>query len=210
MKLTNEKRFDWWRELDAEVGKVAIKQDVILDRIFIISTHPHALPPPIVNGFPLHHDLRNVFDIRYVRSDNQETPNGRDIFVPHDINLKHWQEGSLQLPRRPNFLFAPCLEKWDDRIRMWRVKAFNLLRNVPDSIVVNYDYDSKKFETAMKTSDFCIILPGDTTSTSKYWKAIYAGCIPVLFMTNRQQLPFNNFLDWSKFSIIVLKDILNR
>jgi hypothetical protein len=155
---------------------------VVLDRIFIVSTHAHLVPPPLVNGLPLNHELRNVMDIRYMRSDNQETPNGRDVFVPYEINLQHYKEASLNQLKRQYFLFAPCLEKWDDRLRQWRVKAFNLLSNVSDSIVVDFDYDSKKFDLAMKTSDFCIILPGDTTSTSKYLKAIYAGCIPVIFL----------------------------
>lgn len=145
-----------------------------------------------------------------MRSDNQETPNGRDIFIPYVINFHQFKDDSLNQSKRPNFLFAPCNEKWDDRVRKWRVKAFSLLKNVSDSIVLDSGYDSKKFDIAMKTSDFCIILPGDTTSTSKCWKAIFSGCIPVLFLTNKQQLPYERFLDWSKFSIIVLKDILNQ
>ena len=186
------------------------EEDVVLDRIFIVSTHPHLIPPPIVNGLPINHELRNVIDIRYMRSDNQETPNGRDIFIPYGISFQQFRESSPNQSKRSYFLFALCNEKWDDRVRKWRVKAYSLLKNVSDSIVVDTDYDSKKFDTAMKTSDFCIILPGDTTSTSKSWKAIFSGCIPVLFITNKQQLPFERFLDWSKFSIIVLKDILNQ
>jgi hypothetical protein len=58
-------------------------------------------------------------------------------------------------------------------------------------------------------SDFCAILPGDTTSTAKLYKAIFAGCIPIIFLSFPGELPFFHFIDWSKFSVIVAKDILN-
>ena len=223
IEFKKEEQIDWWKELDVQVNAYAMQhEDVTLDRIFIVSTHPHLVPPPILDGLPLNKELRNVMDIRYMRSDNQETPNGRDVFVPHVVRFHHddYRAGSggmspnlnQTVVRRQYFLFAPCLGKWDDRRRRWPAKAFNLLRNVSDSIVINdnHKYDSKKFDLAMKTSDFCIILPGATTSSVECWKAIFAGCIPVVFLTNKQQLPYDTFLDWSRFSIVVLKDILNK
>jgi hypothetical protein len=48
----------------------------------------------------------------------------------------------------------------------------------------------------------------DTPSTSKLYKALFSGCIPVVFVSFPSQLPFYLILDWSKIAIVVMKDLI--
>ena len=67
------------------------------------------------------------------------------------------------------------------------------------------------FDDALRNSDFCFILPGDTPSTSILYKAVFAGCIPVIFVAfpeQSEQLPFYLLLNYSSFSIVVCKDVV--
>mmetsp|Transcript_19111 Transcript_19111/g.27338 ORF Transcript_19111/g.27338 Transcript_19111/m.27338 type:complete len:549 (-) Transcript_19111:133-1779(-) len=212
-------RIQWWIDLDSELHGIILRAGeiegpfVTLDRIFMVSTHPHHVPPP--REIPMHFQYRNILDMRYFRSDNQESPNGRDVYIPYVVHAErfHLNNWNISLSPRPKFIFANCLAKSDEIVRNWRVKAYNLLSVhslvVNTSIVVSKYTTEKEFDEALVLSDFCIIVPGDTTSTARLYKAIFSGCIPVIFVTNIQQLPFQNFVDWSTFSIIVLKDILN-
>ena len=59
------------------------------------------------------------------------------------------------------------------------------------------------------SSDFLFVLPGDYPICYKIYRAIISGCIPVIFVSSMNDLPFVHFMDWSTFSIVVDKDILN-
>ncbi|KAL3621006.1 hypothetical protein CASFOL_035918 [Castilleja foliolosa] len=62
---------------------------------------------------------------------------------------------------------------------------------------------------------FCICPVGKRATTKRITMAIHYGCVPVI-MSDYYDLPFNDILDWRKFSVILkesdvynLKDILN-
>ena len=68
--------------------------------------------------------------------------------------------------------------------------------------------DQLNLQALFSMSDFCVILPGDTSSSSKLYRAIFQGCIPVVFVSFYDQLPFSHFIDWSLFSVVLLKDVI--
>jgi hypothetical protein len=184
------------------------------DRAILSSLFPHD-HPPLIEGMGME-NLRYTHDLRYLRVDFSFTPNGRDIMVPFRLNyfeyenLESYRERRLDPKPRQHFFFAPCNEMWSDRLRKWREKGYNFLSslNMSDSIVVQRVPESE-FKEALMTSDFLFVFPGDYPVSYKMYKAILSGCIPVIFISSISDLPFIHFMDWSTFSIVVEKDILN-
>jgi len=66
---------------------------------------------------------------------------------------------------------------------------------LPDGVTPD-DYDRTFF-----TSKFCLVIPGDTTSTSQGARAMCGGCVPVFVAPDYRDLAFANLLDYSKFSV---------
>jgi hypothetical protein len=188
----------------------------------------------------LYHFIRNIRDIHYLRVDNELTPNGRDIYIPYHISRMRYQiltniNASLSLyskiqkkvffnslhhtinhyelyKKRKYFFMVACREPPGngEGTRHYRTKVYESLKGLyPNTLVAN-TMTNYQFDYAMFNSDFCFILPGDTSSTSKLYKAIYANCIPVIFISFSSQLPFSSFLEWKKFSILINKDIIKN
>lgn len=207
----------WWNDIDKELNRMASDASYptfALDRTMFASSFP------IATLRKIHAGVRNIADVRYMRLDNDLTVNGRDVFVPYIIDPAKWRRNTQsnnastmagQVPGQEKlfFLSAVCREAYWDVHRIWRTKLYNQWRDLPNSMVV-YSVAEAVYEHAWKNSHFCVILPGDTGSTAKLYMAIFAGCIPVIFLSFRRALPFVDYLDWSLFSVPVLKDIINH
>mmetsp|Transcript_12880 Transcript_12880/g.19365 ORF Transcript_12880/g.19365 Transcript_12880/m.19365 type:complete len:396 (+) Transcript_12880:96-1283(+) len=160
---------------------------------------------------------RFLVNLRSLRVDNALTINGRDVMVPYYVKSSNFVPSILSSEfemyrngsKREKFLFAPCKNAMAkmDASRRWREKAYEYLQNTSNSIVT-LDMTEPEFIAAMKSSDFCFVFPGDTVSTAKLFKAIFAGCVPVVFISSRELLPFARFLYWERFSILVRKEDL--
>ena len=198
---------DWWLELDKEILRFAENEtnSFILDRSFMSATFA------LSTAGTFNNKNRNIHDVRKLRSDNDRSENSREIFVPYNMNFSYY-DGLRQKSQiaRTNFLFAPCRESAGmlEFHRWWRTKAFKVLQNAPNSIV-NMKMSENEFESAMLSSTFCFSIPGDISSVQKMWRYIFSGCIPVVFVSFKGQLPFNSFIDWNSFSVILLKDVIN-
>jgi hypothetical protein len=203
--FTQTANLQWFNNLDGDLKKFAEQTTLNgfqLDRVFMPYFYNHFLQRKADDGW------RNLLDIRALRPDNEWSTNGREVFIPYVIkNTRNVHKDYF-----PNklFLTAMCFENNNgmDRKRMWRAKTFLQWKNLSDSFVTNQKNDTEVL-VAYHNSDFCVILPGETSSSAELYKAIFAGCIPVIFLSFREQLPFIHYLDWSKFSIIVVKDIIN-
>jgi hypothetical protein len=56
----------------------------------------------------------------------------------------------------------------------------------------------------MVASTFCLIPPGDTTTSRRLFDAIAAGCIPLIVSRGiRSELPFEHIVDWDSFTVLV-------
>jgi hypothetical protein len=156
---------------------------------------------------------RNIHDIRKLRSDNDRSENAREVFVPFNVNFTHYtnlQERANSGAKRYVF-FAPCREAGGtlEHNRWWRTKLFKVLQHTDNALVTN-NINEKDFDAAMMSSEFCFHMPGDLSSTQKLYRFIFSGCIPIIFVSYRGQLPFHHFIDWNSFSVIVFKDIINN
>ena len=192
-----------WKNLEKDVAIIADQvENFVADRTFVSSSFPHSIPSAAYGK------LRYVYDLRYIRVDNAFTANGRDVYVPYVVDDEVLVE--MININRTQFLFAPCRPSAGklDESRNWREKAFEGLRHLPNSSVVR-NIDEVSFQRAMKSHLFCAIIPGDTGSSSKLYKAIFYGCIPIVFYSSLTHLPFNRFLDWTSFSVLIPKEQLN-
>jgi hypothetical protein len=197
---------DWFYGINSELQKISENEPPLgfqMDKVFMVVTHP------LVWVSELHRSLRCLFGIRFIRVDPECSFNGREVFVPYVEPKSIWRH-QISVVKRLFFIAAACREAYGhlDFTRQWRGKLFNSWGNVPDCII-SKNLNASQFDEAYLQSDFCAILPGDTTSTAKLYKAIFAGCIPIIFLSFPSELPFFHIIDWSQFSIIVAKDILN-
>lgn len=211
---------DWWHRLDDDLRRIIASQTIpgfVLDHTFVVASFPGQTRPVQI----IHAALRNVRDMRFFRSDNDMTPNGRDVFIPYAVIRRKYQPNNsdvtdiASLGKRQHFLTAVCREAagGGEILRQWRTTLYQLLMqsrqtDIISSSIVAKDLSPDKFNDALLTSDFCFVIPGDTPSTSKLYKALFSGCIPVIFVSFPTQLPFHSLVDWSLFSVIVYKDIL--
>ena len=54
----------------------------------------------------------------------------------------------------------------------------------------------------MRSSKFCLNIAGDTPSSNRLFDYIVSHCVPVI-ISDEIELPFEDVLDYSKFSVIV-------
>ena len=202
--LTTDGKF--WDLMDKELAAIPPYNGFALDKSFIAATQPSTAQQEI------HNHRRNIMDLRYLRSDNDRSPNARDVYVPYvyDGHVMQQTSSDSGLHQKKHFICGVCREAGGlgELQRNWRTQLFKLWQNVPNSLI-KQDFSEDEMVKAYHTSDFCLILPGDTSSTMKLYKAIFAHCIPVIFVSFPGQLPFYSILDWSKFSVVVYKDLIH-
>ncbi|KAF7135952.1 hypothetical protein RHSIM_Rhsim08G0186900 [Rhododendron simsii] len=82
------------------------------------------------------------------------------------------------------------------------------------SMAIYSNNRSLPYEEGFQRSRYCLSVKGYEVNTARVSDAIYFGCIPVI-ISDHYDLPLNNVLDWSKFSVIIneqdvefLKEIL--
>lgn len=195
-----------WVKIDGSITQMRKLMKITTSHGFMAgATHPNTL----VALRSFYSQVRNIADLFVFRVDGENTLNyGRNIYVPYVINID-MQDFASYDEERKYLIMAACRETMfhkDNRI--WRSRLYERWHNVAPksniSLLLNHD----EFDDVLANSEFCAILPGDTASTSKLYKALFLGCIPVIFVSYFGQLPFHKFLKWSDFAIIVYKDIL--
>ncbi|KAG7532697.1 Exostosin-like [Arabidopsis thaliana x Arabidopsis arenosa] len=86
--------------------------------------------------------------------------------------------------------------------------VFKLLEN-EDDVVIKHGTQSRENRRAVKqgmhTSKFCLHLAGDTPSAFRVFDAIASLCVPVI-VSDGIELPFEDVIDYRKFSIFLRRD----
>ncbi|KAI7728771.1 hypothetical protein M8C21_028700, partial [Ambrosia artemisiifolia] len=86
-----------------------------------------------------------------------------------------------------------------------RQELYYLLKDEKD---VHFTFGSaggggiRKASTGMAASKFCLNIAGDTPSSNRLFDAIVSHCVPVI-ISDDIELPYEDILDYSKFSIFV-------
>eukprot|EP00981_Chlorochromonas_danica_P006271 scaffold1345_cov173-Ochromonas_danica.AAC.10 len=187
------------------------KVDFTLDKTFCIDPHPMETLALQQLTF-----LRYVEDIHHFRSDYMLTPNGRDVFIPYVVvppdNSRNLTSNHDMFLHRKYVLMAPLREAGTaENYRYYRTRLYSHLQTLHlEKAFISNNKDATDFDKNMGKSLFCLILPGDTPSTVELYKAIFRGCIPVIFVSFPAQLPFYQFVDWYSFSLIFYKDDINH
>ena len=160
-------------------------------------------------------NIRNLQDIRHLRSDAEYSYNNRAIYIPYLANKLEYinQFNQTDFSKRKYFLVALCSPAASQDYR-YRMNIYNIWKNhtlnINNQSIIELKMNGNDFYNSYFNSDYCIIIPGDTTSTLKLYKAIFSGCIPIIFISFYESLPFYNYINYSLFSIIIIKDIINN
>lgn len=202
---------EYWLKLDKEIQSIADRMStggipLILDHTFIGMSTPRGTRD-LHDTKP---ETRNVVDLRCLRVDGELGVNHREIFVPYIVDRREFElQYNWSTTAREKFVGAPCSPpkvKCADMLRGWREKLYKAWSNVPNSTVTMDRLSPEAFHRLYTHSDFCAIIPGDTSATSKLYKSIFSGCIPVIFVSAPAILPFADLVNWSSFAIIAFKD----
>lgn len=73
-------------------------------------------------------------------------------------------------------------------------------------IIIETNDNIYSYEYLMNNSYFGIVLEGDLPWSYRFTETINSGCIPVIIKDKMKSLPFQQYIDYSKFSIIIDKD----
>lgn len=211
----------FWYEADYILGNLSTRfNSFSLDKVFVSATHPGFVRRMTI----MDPEVRNIHDIRFLRSDHLHTPNARDVLIPLVVNRslveRRYTKSSYAegLDGRRRFLFfLPAPPATMDDPRQWNKRLLDEVSKssnyyVPPARTPGQSKTESLMMVygGMQSSDFCFVLPEHTSSAAHLYSYLFTGCIPVIFVSFRGQLPFDGLIQWNKFSFVVLKDILLR
>lgn len=205
LHLLDDKLQSHWNHVNTFVWEYVRNQEIpsfVLDKAFMVALYATNYPNnPARTQLP-NEKFRTLYDLRYLRFDNYQTVNARDVYMPYTSTKVSWATDL----RTNSYLYQCKNDKatntqWHKRACQAIKKTFPTAKELEDPSFSNHT-------EAWLGSDFCFIFPENTPSSPHLFKAIAEGCIPVFFSAFKDQLPFIRFIDWTKFSIIVLKDIV--
>ena len=201
----------WWSDLNKKLQELIEKSEGALDpaHIFMASTFPHHVPkehvwadnerasflsPKIGQGSYSH-----LLEISYLRVDSANAINMRQIIVPYVISRNAYKAGRNELRTHLFFVSTREAAGHNDENHL-RTRAKYFLSK--DGVVGGSSLKSTDFTGLARTSTFCAVVPGDTSSTSRLSKFVFTGCVPVIFCPSIFSLPFARFVNWPEFALI--------
>ncbi|KAF2311326.1 hypothetical protein GH714_021759 [Hevea brasiliensis] len=130
---------------------------------------------------------------------------GKDIIAPYKHVVRTIPSGkSAQFDERPILVFFQgAIYRKDGGVI--RQELYYLLR---DEKNVHFTFGTvrgngiNKASHGMASSKFCLNIAGDTPSSNRLFDAIVSHCVPVI-ISDDIELPFEDVLDYSKFSVFV-------
>ncbi|ANM69942.1 Exostosin family protein [Arabidopsis thaliana] len=130
----------------------------------------------------------------------------KDVIIPYSHRIDAY-EGELGVKQRTNLLFFMGNRYRKDGGKV-RDLLFKLLEKEED-VVIKRGTQSRENMRAVKqgmhTSKFCLHLAGDTSSACRLFDAIASLCVPVI-VSDGIELPFEDVIDYRKFSIFLRRD----
>ncbi|EOA23903.1 hypothetical protein CARUB_v10017118mg [Capsella rubella] len=155
-------------------------------------------------------DARNkLFPAMFILSDFGRYPPTvanveKDIIAPYKHVIKAYENDTSGFDSRPILLyFQGAIYRKDGGFV--RQELFYLLQDEKD---VHFSFGSvrnggiNKASQGMHNSKFCLNIAGDTPSSNRLFDAIASHCVPVI-ISDDIELPFEDVLDYSEFSVFV-------
>ncbi|CAI9281425.1 unnamed protein product [Lactuca saligna] len=129
----------------------------------------------------------------------------KDVIAPYKHVVR-----TIDAKKSPSFEERPTLVYFQGAIYrkdggVIRQELYYLMKDEKD---VHFTFGSaigggvRTASTGMSSSKFCLNIAGDTPSSNRLFDAIVSHCVPVI-ISDEIELPFEDVLDYSKFSIFV-------
>ncbi|CAO2143121.1 unnamed protein product [Urochloa humidicola] len=128
----------------------------------------------------------------------------KDVIAPYKHMAKTFINDSAGFDDRPTLLYfrGAIYRKQGGSIRR---ELYYMLKDEKDvyfSFGSVQDHGASKASQGMHSSKFCLNIAGDTPSSNRLFDAIVSHCVPVI-ISDDIELPYEDVLDYSKFSIFV-------
>ncbi|XP_066393636.1 probable arabinosyltransferase ARAD1 [Miscanthus floridulus] len=128
----------------------------------------------------------------------------KDVIAPYRHLVANFANDTAGYDDRPTLLYfqGAIYRKDGGSIRQ---ELYYLLKDEKD---VHFSFGSvagngiEQSTQGMRSSKFCLNIAGDTPSSNRLFDSIVSHCVPVI-ISNEIELPFEDVLDYSKFSVIV-------
>ncbi|KAL5203985.1 hypothetical protein ABZP36_008856 [Zizania latifolia] len=128
----------------------------------------------------------------------------KDVIAPYKHMAKTFVNDSSEFDDRPTLLYfrGAIYRKEGGNIRQ---ELYYMLKDEKDVYFAFgsvQDHGASKASQGMQSSKFCLNIAGDTPSSNRLFDAIVSHCVPVI-ISDDIELPYEDALDYSKFSIFV-------
>ncbi|OEL22411.1 putative arabinosyltransferase ARAD1 [Dichanthelium oligosanthes] len=128
----------------------------------------------------------------------------KDVIAPYRHVVANFANDTAGYDDRPTLLYfqGAIYRKDGGSIRQ---ELYYLLKDEKD---VHFSFGSvagngiAQAAQGMRASKFCLNIAGDTPSSNRLFDSIVSHCVPVI-ISDEIELPFEDVLDYSKFSVIV-------
>lgn len=213
----------YWLKIALYIYKIKLMRSANGFDVIIPATHP--MTPLNIGDDAV--KLVSLAQATFLVTDHDmKSRYAKDIIVPY---FAGYDEDTVKLSSNTSkdiFLFFAGSPSSDLRVRVIELftganikvldkTARKVEKNVPyignslsQSIVVaSKSMSTAEFFKILYRSKFCLILRGDTTSSSRFFLSINAGCIPII-VSDWIILPYEKIIDYSKFTIQVEESFL--
>lgn len=184
---------------------------------FFIQTIQHTLGECIINPED-HMQVHNMFSIQSVEwQDSEVHPRyfERVTIIPvhSNLNLKrntgafHFLKGENK--RTLNVYLIASFDTYVNETNYIRMRMFDALRSLPDSAIINFSRKMPRIFSRvhknienMGKSNICVIPPGDSPTSKRFFDSLNSLCIPYIF-SDAIRFPFESvFIDYEKFILM--------
>lgn len=119
----------------------------------------------------------------------------KDIIIPYFVTVRN----SSSAPAKRKRLLMLCTYP----VQIVRQRILKAFSNISADVFVAPRYvQPSLYDELLRTTTFCFVVRGDSTSSSRFFDALASGCIPIV-VSDWIYLPFQNLIDYSRFCIFV-------
>ena len=175
---------------------------ILLGNLKFINTKIH-----VVFFHTFRSELNNLNIINISYHNNNYDSKSLNICPPSLLNLKF----NNNINRKFLCSFKGTFEtKMMSRNKCSRYDILTKLQEYNDLsfIIIETNNNNYSYEYLLNNSYFGLVVEGDLPWSYRLTETINSGCIPVIIKDKMKSLPFQQYIDYSKFSIIIEKEYI--